>query len=256
MKQTSLHINLITFTRANSVFLLMLGLLFSAPLKAEVNNLKPVDPWEPFNRGVFTFNEGFDKYFFRPVAVAYDTVMPRPANIGVSNFLGNTLEVNTMLNSLLQAKGRNFGLSLARYSINLTIGFFGLFDVASELGIKAHKEDFGQTFASWGVGQGPYFVIPFIGPSTVRDGLLLYPDIKVNPLITDNVRLRNTSFALFLIDQRADLLESEKLITGDKYIFIRDAYLQHRASLIADGQVEYTFGDDVGEDDDWLEDDF
>ena len=233
----------------------VLGLCSCCIVRAEINNLQSNDPWESFNRGVFSFNEGFDQYFFRPVAVAYDSVMPRPANIGVSNFLGNTLEVNTMLNSLLQAKGKNFGLSLARFSINLTVGFFGLFDVASELGIQANKEDFGQTFAVWGVGQGPYLVLPFIGPSNVRDALLYYPDVKINPLITDNVRLRNTSFGLFLVDQRADLLQSEKLVSGDKYIFLRDAYLHNRASLIADGALEYTFGDDINDEEDWLEDD-
>lgn len=233
--------------------LCLIASLFSFPVWGEVNNL---DPWEPMNRKVDAFNAGFDKYFLVPVAKGYNIVMPEPANIGVSNFINNTLEVNTMLNSTLQVKPKNLSLSFARFCINLTLGFFGLFDAATELGVLANKEDFGQTFAWWGAPQGPYIVLPFLGPSTIRDGLGLYPDIYVNPLITDNVSLRNASFALFFVDKRAELLEAETLITGDRYVFMRNAYLQHRTYLNNDGLVKDNFGDDVEEDDDWLNDDF
>ncbi|MCK5880541.1 MAG: VacJ family lipoprotein [Sinobacterium sp.] len=232
--------------------LIVFGLTFSPCSLAEINNL---DPWESSNRKVASFNNGVDKYFLVPVAKGYNYIMPAPANQGVSNFIANTLEVNTMLNSTLQAKPKNLGLSFARFCINLTLGFFGLFDVATELGVHANKEDFGQTFARWGAPDGPYIVLPLLGPSTVRDGLGLYPNILVNPLITDNVSLRNSSIALFYTDKRAGLLEAESLITGDRYVFIRNAYLQNREFLNNDGVVEDDFGDEV-EEDDWLDDDF
>ena len=232
--------------------LIFIACVCSSFCAAEVNNL---DPWEPMNRGVYSFNNGFDQYFLVPVAKGYNYVMPEPANIGVTNFINNTLEVNTMLNSTLQAKPKNLGLSFSRFMINLTLGFFGLFDVATELGVHANKEDFGQTFARWGAPQGPYLVLPFLGPSTVRAGLGLYPNLLVNPLVTDNVSLRNASFVLFYVDKRASLLEAESLITGDRYVFIRNAYLQRREFLNNDGLVEDNFGDDV-EEDDWLNDEF
>ena len=235
-----------------SVFFSVLS--FSSESLAQTDS-ENVDPWESMNRKTSVFNNAADKYFLVPVAKGYNAVMPTPANEGVSNLIANTLEVNTILNSTFQLKPKNLGLSLSRFLINLTLGFFGFFDVASELGVYANKEDFGQTFAYWGAPQGPYIVLPILGPSSVRDGLGLYPDILVNPLITDNVRLRNTSFSVFFVDTRAELLNVEKLITGDRYVFLRNAYLQNREFLNNDGVVQDSFGDGV-EEDDWLNDDF
>jgi len=213
------------------------------------------DSWEPFNRKIDAFNNVADKYFLKPVAKGYQSITPTPVDKGISNFFQNTNELNTMLNSSLQAKPKNLGLSFSRFIVNLTLGFFGTFDVATELGIVANKEDFGQTFAVWSMGQGPYIVLPFFGPSTLRDGIGLYPDSLANPIPSqiDDVRLRNSAYAISLIDKRADLIDSESLITGDRYVFLRNAYLQNRDYLIHDGQVEDTFGDDVTDDDDWLE---
>ena len=243
----------VSLVRLSRLFILGLSLsLLSTSVLAEVNNL---DPWEPMNRKIDGFTNGVDRYFLVPVAKSYQYLMPAPASAGVTNFIANTFEVNSMLNSALQAKPKNLGLSFSRFMINLSLGFFGLFDVATELGVHANKEDFGQTFAHWGVPQGPYVVLPFLGPSSVRQGLGLYPDILVNPVITDNVRLRNSLFALFFVDTRAELLSAETLISGDRYVFLRNAFLQNRQFLINDGVVADDFGEEAGEDD-WLNDDF
>ena len=246
---------LVFFQRTRLI--LFAALFYTASLCAqEIND--DIDPWEPMNRAIFSFNKGADTYFLRPIAQGYNWIMPSPLNRGVTNFFDNTFEVNTMLNSGLQAKPGNFGLSFSRFLINATLGFFGLFDVATELGVHADVEDFGQTFAHWGIGSGPYLVIPFLGPSNVRDGIGLIPNIYINPLIAvDNDPVVNYArLGLYLIDLRADLIEAEDLITGDEYIFMRNAYLQNREFLINDGAIEDSFGDDLDESDDWLDDDF
>lgn len=215
-----------------------------------------IDPWEGFNRGVFTFNDTADRYFMKPVATGYKWIMPTVAFRGVNNFFANVGEVPTSANGLLQGKLGNAALALLRFTINATVGFFGVFDVATDLGIEQQKEDFGQTMAVWGVPAGPYIMVPFFGPRTIRSGAGSIVDIYMDPIYVDNVAARNSMYAIKFTDMRADLLEAEALMSGDKYSFIRDAYLQNRDYLIMDGKVVDTFGDETEEDEDWLEDDW
>ena len=213
------------------------------------------DPWEGFNRGVFAFNETADYYFMKPVAVSYKWVMPTVAFNGVNNFFSNITELPSTANALMQAKPKNAGITVARFCINLTVGFFGIFDVATQLGIEQEKEDFGQTMAVWGIPSGPYVMVPFLGPKTVRDGTGMVVDLKLDPVYVENVRARNTMYAVKFTALRADLLEAESLISGDRYEFIREAYLQNREYKIHDGNIIDYFGEDDLDDDDWLDDD-
>jgi phospholipid-binding lipoprotein MlaA len=198
-----------------------------------------VDPWEGFNRAMFSFNDGLDTYALKPVSQGYKAVMPDIAETGVNNFFENLADVGTLLNNLLQGKFSNATEDFARIAFNSTFGLAGLIDVATPMGIEKHDEDFGQTFGYWGVDSGPYLVLPFFGPATVRDGIGMVPDFLVDPVrqLDDN-GARNALYVTRIIDGRAQLLEAEKLISGDKYTFIRDAYLQKRAFSIADGDAE------------------
>lgn len=201
-----------------------------------------VDPWESFNRPVFTFNDTLDTYALRPIAKGYNYVTPQILDDGISNVFDNVGEVNNLANNLLQGKLHNAGVDTARLLINTTVGLLGFFDVATHAGLTRSNEDFGQTLAVWGLGSGPYVVVPFLGPSTPRDFTGTLADttrIMVGNI--DHVPTRNSITATNVIDTRADLLESEKLITGDKYTFIRNAYLQRRDYLINDGVVEDNF---------------
>lgn len=198
-----------------------------------------VDPWEGFNRAMFSFNDGLDTYALKPVSQGYKAVMPDMAETGVSNFFENLSDVGTLINNLLQGKFSSASQDLARISFNTTFGLGGLIDVATPMGIDKHEEDFGQTFGYWGASSGPYLVLPLFGPATVRDGLGMIPDSLVDPVrYVDDNGARNALYVTRVIDNRAQLLEAEKLISGDKYTFIRDAYLQKRAFSIADGDGE------------------
>ena len=198
-----------------------------------------VDPWEGFNRAMFSFNDGLDTYALKPVTQGYKAVMPDMAETGVSNFFENLSDVGTLINNLLQGKFNSASQDLARISFNTTFGLGGLIDVATPMGIDKHEEDFGQTFGYWGASSGPYLVLPLFGPATVRDGLGMIPDSLVDPVrYVDDNGARNALYVTRVIDNRAQLLEAEKLISGDKYTFIRDAYLQKRAFSIADGDGE------------------
>ena len=213
----------------------------SHPVLAQGNE----DPWESLNRKVFAFNEFADRYFMKPVAKGYDAVTPKVVDDGISNMFSNLGEIITLTNDVLQFKWKRAGITSSRILINSTLGVFGLFDVASKLHLESNKEDFGQTFAVWGVPSGPYLMLPFWGPSTVTDAVGLVPAAYVHPLIgIDDTATRNTLIAVDLIDRRAGLLQAEKLIFGDRYTFIRDAYLQRRAYLINDGQVVDDFGEE------------
>lgn len=216
---------------------LSLALLVSAPVLAseDVN-----DPYEGFNRAMFAVNETLDRYALRPVAQAYDAGVPVPVRSSVGNFFGNVGEVWVGTNSALQGKGTEAGSSLARFLINSTVGIFGLFDVASEMGIYRGNEDFGQTLAVWGVGDGPFLFFPVIGPRTTRDSFGWAVDTMVDPvgqIDYDATRLGVT--AVRVVDIRAGLLPADKVLEQaalDKYAYVRDAYLQRRQNLIYDGR--------------------
>src|SRR5690606_4921074 len=175
----------------------------------------------------------------KPVAKGYQWVTPEFLENGIHRMFANVGEVSNILNSLLQAKFQNTGVSTGRLVINSSVGLLGFFDVASKMGMEVHEEDLGQTLGYWGVKPGPYIVIPLLGPRTVRDGFGSIGDSFVDPAgYVDHVPTRNTLYGTRLVDTRAQLLEAEEMVTGDRYIFLRGAYLQRREYLVSDGVVE------------------
>ena len=200
----------------------------------------PRDPFEPVNRAVYSFNDGFDRAIAKPVAEGYKAAVPEIARTGVTNFFSNLEDVWILVNNLLQGKVDSALDDMARVLVNSTVGLFGLVDVASDLGISKHNEDFGQTLGRWGVASGPYVVLPFLGSSTVRDALSLGLVDMQGDIVRqlDNVPTRNTLLVTRLINTRANLLDASRIVEEaalDKYSFLRDAYLQRRQSLIYDG---------------------
>lgn len=199
------------------------------------------DPIEGFNRAVFSFNDGLDKVVLKPVAKGYDAVLPNPVRTGVTNFFGNVADVFVGVNNLLQGKVAEGVSDFGRVVVNSTVGLLGVLDVASNMGLEKHDEDFGQTFGRWGVGSGAYVVVPLFGPRTVRDTAGLVLDVAADPVANlDHVPTRNTLATIRLINDRADLLPADKVIEEaalDKYSYVRDAYLQRRRSLIYDGNA-------------------
>ncbi|HMX15221.1 MAG TPA: VacJ family lipoprotein [Rhodocyclaceae bacterium] len=199
----------------------------------------PKDPIEGFNRAMFAFNEGVDTVVIKPVSTAYDYVLPAPIKTGVSNFFANIGDVFIAVNNLLQGKVPEAASDAGRFVVNSTIGLLGVIDVASDMGLEKHNEDFGQTFGRWGVGSGAYVVVPFFGPRTVRDTVGLILDVKTDPVgYVDHIPTRNTLYALRVVSDRAALLPADKVIEEaalDKYSYIRDGYLQRRRNLIHDG---------------------
>lgn len=197
----------------------------------------PADPLESFNRGVYQFNDAVDKAIAKPVAQGYNAVMPVPGKIMVSNFFSNLDDVVITLNDLLQFKFAQAASDGSRFLFNSTFGIFGLLDVTSRL--EKHNEDFGQTLGYWGVGSGPYLMLPLLGPSSVRDGVGLYADSRPSMLRRVNhSRTRNQLYLTTSINRRAQLLDQEKVLDEaalDRYEFIRDAYLLRRQSLVYDG---------------------
>ncbi len=215
---------------------------------------KNPDPWEGYNRGVSKFNDTLDRWLLKPVAQSYHFVAPTFVETGVNNFFSNLGEVGDAVNNVLQWKWKKAGNSTGRFLVNSTVGVAGLFDVAKYAGMKKKdSESFGQTLSYWGVGPGPYFVIPFLGPSTLTDTISLPVDWAANPLgyaeIHPDAYLG--SQALGKISARANLLALEELLMGDRYVFIREAYLQRRNYLVHDGDVEDDFGSDDDFDDDF-----
>jgi len=218
---------------------LCVGAIIAASGCATTTESDPADPFEGFNRAMFTVNEGLDKVAIKPIAQGYDAVTPLPVKVGVGNFFGNIWDSWTAINNLLQGKGGDALSDVGRVLVNSTIGIGGVFDVASEMGLTKHSEEFGQTLARWGVGDGPYFYWPLIGPRTTRDTFGWLVDTYYDPVWrVDKVPLRNSLVAVRYIDLRASLLPSDKVVEEaafDKYIYIRDAYLQHRRNEVFDG---------------------
>ncbi|MGC3874268.1 MlaA family lipoprotein [Halomonas sp. GXIMD04776] len=231
---------------------LLAGALLAGCASQGARPVEPVDPWEGFNRRVFAFNEVIDRYALKPVAQGYDTITPQPIQNGVGNFFSNLGELRTVLNSVLQWKWGNAGVASGRFLVNTTLGLGGVLDPASRMEWMAREEDFGQTLAVWGVAEGPYVVLPLLGPSTVRDTSALPADIYSYPLTyVEDDKVRYAIRALQLVNFRASLLEQEKLVRGDRYVFLRDTYLQRRRFEINDGQA----GDDPFASDDFDFDD-
>jgi phospholipid-binding lipoprotein MlaA len=202
------------------------------------------DPLEGLNRGVYKFNDVTDKLVIKPVATTYKAITPSPIRKGVNNFFNNLGSITTVLNDLLQLKFANAFTDAGRFVINTTFGVAGLIDVAGMDKIPNHKEDFGQTLGYWGVGNGPYLVLPFLGPSTLRDtGGLAFDTMTTDPITWvhngGNVAESNWLRAGELLDKRTELLDAKDISDDaslDPYAFMRDAYLQRRVSLINDGK--------------------
>ena len=200
----------------------------------------PDDPWEGFNRSMFSFNEGLDRAVIKPVAKGYEAIVPTPINNIITNFFNNIDDLMIAVNNLLQGKIKESVSDLSRVVLNSTLGIGGLIDVATGMTFEKHEEDFGQTFARWGFGEGAYVVLPVFGSRTVRDTFGLAADLPLDPVTW--VRPDGLSLSMVgvrQIDARADLLSTEKVVEAgaiDKYSYLRDAYLQRRQYLIYDGQ--------------------
>ena len=217
----------------------MLALL-AAALSGCAAGPDPRDPLEPFNRGVYKFNDTVDKAVLKPTAQGYAAVVPDPVRSGVTNFFQNFRDVTNAFNDLLQGKFSAAATDVGRIAVNSTVGILGVFDVASRIGLTKHNEDFGQTLGFWGLRDGPYLVLPILGPSTVRDSGGLVVDYFTDPefAIFTEAPLTYAVFSVRLVNLRANLLEREKIFEAaatDRYAFLRDAYLQQRINLIHDG---------------------
>lgn len=199
----------------------------------------PRDPYESFNRKMFTFNDTVDRVALKPAATAYKKVLPSVVQTGVNNFFGNLADLWTGANNLLQGKGKDGLTDFARFGLNSTLGLLGVIDIGSDVGLQKHNEDFGQTLGAWGVKSGPYLMLPLLGPSTVRDTAALPLDFKGDPLgYKEPVYIRNSGIALRAVDQRAAVLDASNLMEDaalDRYEFIRDGFMQRRESRIQDG---------------------
>lgn len=204
------------------------------------------DPFEELNRKTYEFNEKLDSKILKPTAQAYSK-LPPPVKKGVTNFFNNLEEVDTSVNQLLQGKPKKSINDITRFVINSTIGIAGLFDVATKMGLERHEEDFGQTLAVWGVGEGPYIMLPVLGPSTLRDTL----SRPVSSFLSVTFHMTETDVNIALksvdaLETRERLLEVESLLSGDKYAFVKDAYIQSMYYEIKDGiDVEDEFVDDM-----------
>ncbi|MDO5693795.1 MAG: VacJ family lipoprotein [Pseudomonadota bacterium] len=199
----------------------------------------PRDPWEPYNRSMSKFNDAVDTAVMKPVALAYKEVVPRPVRTVVNNFFGNLSDTWSFVNNVLQAKPVGALHSFWRVVINSTVGLGGVLDPATEMRLERHREDFGQTLARWGVPNGPYFVLPLFGPSTLRDSVALPVDWYGQPhTYINDTTVRHSLTGLSLIDKRTGLLATTDFLESaalDKYTFQRDAYLQKRLNEIHDG---------------------
>jgi len=216
---------------------------------ASVKSADARDPWEPMNRSIYNFNDAVDTVAIKPAAQIYENVVPGLVRTGVHNFMGNLSDVWSMANSALQLKGKFATETLMRVAVNSTLGLGGLLDVATEMRLEKHKEDFGQTLGYWGVKPGPYVVLPLLGPSTLRDAVAQPIDMQGD--VTQSIRdsaTRTTLSVLKVTDVRASLLktvDAVKAASLDPYSFVRDAYLQKRENDIYDGNPPSDF--DYGE---------
>ncbi|MEE9350848.1 MAG: VacJ family lipoprotein [Thiotrichaceae bacterium] len=227
------------------LFMLILLLGFQVGCAHSPESKSSNDPFESANRSVQGFNDKVDSLGLKPAAKGYTTIIPAPVERGVSNFFSNVADPVVAVNQFLQGKFKLGIQDSARFLFNSTFGLGGLINIASPMGLEKHEEDFGQTLAVWGVGSGSHLNIPFWGPTNLRDGTGTIVEAFANPIgHINDVRTRNSLAALLAVDKRASLLSAEGMITGDRYLFIRDVYNQRREFLIKDGEVEDAFLDD------------
>ena len=219
----------------------------------------PDDPFESFNRSMYAFNETLDEYAMKPIAEGYQAITPDAVDTGITNFFSNLNDVLVLINDLLQLKIDQALATSARIVFNSTFGLFGIMDVATDFGLAKHDEDFGQTLGYWGVESGPYLVLPFFGPSSVRDGIGFVVDsFAEHDLVYDDMSTKDATglIAVKYIDIRADLLKAKDIVDEtalDPYAFIRDAWVQRRQNKVYDGNPpedeDDLFEDDLFEDD-------
>lgn len=198
------------------------------------------DPWERYNRAVFEFNDSVDRVVIKPVAEAYRDYVPQPVQTGLRNFFGNLRDVIITAHQLLQGKPADAGVSASRFLLNTTFGVLGFADPASNMGFTKANEDFGQTFGRWGVGPGPYVVLPLLGPSTIRDTVGTLADFNLDPIgaVFEQSASRNIAYGLIAIDRRKEVLDAQETIDAlsfDRYTGVRDLWLARRRSLVYDG---------------------
>lgn len=207
---------------------------------ASVTATNPRDPWESYNRSMSDINEKLDAAVLKPAATVYKTVTPALVRTGVHNFFVNLSEPWTAFNALLQLKGEAAVETIMRFSVNTFFGLGGLLDIASEIGIERHRQDFGQTLGIWGVPSGPYFVLPVYGPSTVRDAAAFSIETRADPLTNQtNLTVKDTLMILRALDLRTSLLRAGNILEEaalDKYTFARDTFLQRRDNFVFDGR--------------------
>ena len=235
--------------KVSQIFLVLF--LFISPSKAEIGPiniyLDDVDPLEEINRPIFEFNQNLDENLIKPIAISYRDNTPDSIKKGVSNFFSNLGEVSTLANQILQFKAEDSLLTLSRFLINTTIGLVGIFDPALELGLTKKDEDFGQTLGVWGVPEGPYFVIPVLGPSTLRDTAGLYVDVTSNANFINSLDTNSEIAATSMktVDKRVELLPATDLINRsfDPYTTMRSSYLQKRRNDVNDGNDTKIYSD-------------
>jgi phospholipid-binding lipoprotein MlaA len=222
--------------------LIGLCVLLSGCAAIPPDKLSPEDPWESLNRNVFEFNQTADRWVLKPVATGYADIMPLEFRKSISSFFNNLDDLNVFVNDLLQLKFEQAGKTTGRILLNTAVGFFGFFDPATVYGLPKRNQDFGQTLGVWGLESGPYLVLPLLGSSTLRDGVGLVADSQVKKLPFEQIKHDTTqdevyygSLGLNILNTRAELLGAEQLLDTaaiDPYIFMRNAYLQKRQSLI------------------------
>lgn len=228
----------VSWTERLGVLLACAGLLL-LPALAQANE---DDPWQGYNRFMFRINDNVDTYTLKPLAKGYQAVTPQFFEDGVHNVFRNIGDVGNLANNLLQGKLHDAGIDTSRLIFNTTFGLLGFFDVGTDMGLQRNDEDFGQTMGAWGLNSGPYVVLPLLGSSTVRDAFGKVPDsLLTAPASINHVPTANVVRGVQAVDLRASLLSTERLIIGDKYIFIRNAYLQNREFKVRDGDVEDDF---------------
>ena len=224
--------------------LIFICLISSSWISAE--DFEDRDPLQQLNRKVYELNfEILDPALIKPIATLYDRLTPRPVRIGINNFFSNLDEIPNAVNSLLQGKIGQAANDTGRFIVNSVFGLGGVFDIATDAGMQPSQgEDFGQTLAVWGVSEGPYLMLPFLGPSTLRDAPSNILDSFLDPFAyNDNYGMRAGIKAIDIVALRAELLGIDDVMSGDKYIFVRDVYLQNREYVIADGAIEDDFDD-------------
>ncbi len=218
--------------------------------EAPADAAQVADPLEGFNRASFKFNDTIDRWLLKPVAKGYSAAMPKPVRLGVGNFFDNLGEISNIVNNGLQWKWKRVANDSGRFLLNSTFGLLGLFDVASQAGLeKSEGENFTQTLATWGVPRGPYVVVPFLGPNTLRGGVSLPADWALSPIqYVDPTESQIAFNAVDIVHDRAELLQTEELISGDRYLFVREVYMQRLEYLEKDGKVEDDFGESFEDD--------